>query len=58
MQEAMRKGILERAREPTFDLKAYLASAYVFEDDDKYSVVVPMKRHSRRATPAQSKQNA
>jgi calcium permeable stress-gated cation channel len=75
MQEAMRKDILERAREPTFDLKAYLASAYLHpvfkgdEDDDKYSVVdddawmeeeviVPTKRHSRRTTPAQSKQDA
>ncbi|WVZ99815.1 hypothetical protein U9M48_045061 [Paspalum notatum var. saurae] len=44
LQEAMRKDTLERAREPNFDLKAYLANAYlhpVFKggehDDDRYS---------------------
>ncbi|TVU20088.1 hypothetical protein EJB05_36281 [Eragrostis curvula] len=74
LQEAMRKDTLERAREPTFDLKAYLANSYLHpvfkggDDDDKYSVVdddawmdeeviVPTKRHSRRTTPAQSKQD-
>ena len=36
---------LERAREPNFDLKAYLANSYLHpvfkgdEDDDRYSVV-------------------
>ncbi|OEL29986.1 CSC1-like protein [Dichanthelium oligosanthes] len=46
LQEAMRKDTLERAREPNFDLKAYLASTYlhpVFKgddhDDDRYSAV-------------------
>jgi calcium permeable stress-gated cation channel len=44
MQEAMQKDTLERAREPTFDLKAYLWNAYLHpvfkgdEDDDKYSL--------------------
>ncbi|KAK3134672.1 hypothetical protein QOZ80_5BG0409270 [Eleusine coracana subsp. coracana] len=74
LQEAMRKDTLERAREPTFDLKAYLSNTYLHpvfkgdDADDKYSVVdddawmeeeviVPTKRHSRRTTPAQSKQD-
>ncbi|CAL4895241.1 unnamed protein product [Urochloa decumbens] len=46
LQEAMRKDTLEHAREPNFDLKAYLASSYlhpVFKgcdhDDGRYSVV-------------------
>uniref|UniRef100_A0A0A9DT72 CSC1/OSCA1-like 7TM region domain-containing protein n=1 Tax=Arundo donax TaxID=35708 RepID=A0A0A9DT72_ARUDO len=45
LQEAMRKDTLERAREPNFDLKAYLANAYLHpvfkgdDEDDKYSVV-------------------
>ncbi|KAL6620820.1 hypothetical protein ACP70R_035959 [Stipagrostis hirtigluma subsp. patula] len=73
LQEAMRKDTLERAREPNFDLKAYLANSYLHpvfkadDEDDKYSlldddgwmgeeVIVPTKRHSRRTTPAQSKQ--
>uniref|UniRef100_A0A0D9WKK4 CSC1/OSCA1-like 7TM region domain-containing protein n=1 Tax=Leersia perrieri TaxID=77586 RepID=A0A0D9WKK4_9ORYZ len=70
LQEAMRKDTLERAREPTFDLKAYLANAYLHpvfrsdEQDDKMSisedvgmeeVIVPTKRQSRRTTPVQSK---
>ncbi|KAF0927884.1 hypothetical protein E2562_036803 [Oryza meyeriana var. granulata] len=70
LQEAMRKDTLERAREPTFDLKAYLANAYLHpvfkseEEEDKMSiaedvgmeeVIVPTKRQSRRTTPVQSK---
>ncbi|BAF18422.1 calcium permeable stress-gated cation channel 1 [Oryza sativa Japonica Group] len=70
LQEAMRKDTLERAREPTFDLKAYLANAYLHpvfkgrEEEDNMSisedvgmeeVIVPTKRQSRRNTPAQSK---
>ena len=66
----MRKDTLERAREPTFDLKAYLANAYLHpvfkgrEEEDNMSisedvgmeeVIVPTKRQSRRNTPAQSK---
>ncbi|KQK08047.1 CSC1-like protein At3g21620 [Brachypodium distachyon] len=71
LQEAMRKDTLERAREPNFDLKAYLADAYlhpVFKSDldgvDKFyvaddpgaeEVIVATKRQSRRTTPVQSK---
>jgi hypothetical protein len=71
LQEAMRKDILERAREPNFDLKSYLADAYlhpVFKSDevDKFyvaedpgaeEVIVATKRQSRRNTPAQSVQS-
>ncbi|PUZ64441.1 hypothetical protein GQ55_3G144500 [Panicum hallii var. hallii] len=46
LQEAMRKDTLERAREPNFDLRTYLANSYlhpVFKggdhDDDRYSAV-------------------
>ncbi|KAJ4842760.1 Calcium permeable stress-gated cation channel 1 [Turnera subulata] len=70
LQEAMIKDTLERAREPHFNLKAYLQSAYVHpvfkeseEDEDDYvsekleteSVLVPTKRQSRRNTPVPSK---
>ncbi|KAM0875498.1 hypothetical protein ACQ4PT_036755 [Festuca glaucescens] len=71
IQEAMKKDILERAREPNFDLKSYLADAYlhpVFKSDDvdKFyvaddpgaeEVIVATKRHSRRTTPAPSVQS-
>jgi hypothetical protein len=71
IQEAMKKDILERAREPNFDLKSYLADAYlhpVFKSDevDKFfvaddpgaeEVIVPTKRHSRRTTPVPSVQS-
>ena len=67
----MKKDILERARDPNFDLKAYLYDAYlhpVFKSDDvdKFyvaedpgaeEVIVATKRHSRRTTPAQSVQS-
>lgn len=64
------KDTLERAREPTLNLKAYLQDAYehpVFKegDDDEDdeisekleqdSILVPTKRQSRRNTPAPSK---
>lgn len=65
----MRKDILERAKEPNFNLKAYLRNAYIHpvfkgEDDDGSSVhddfeqdnsLVPTKRQSRKNTPLQSK---
>uniref|UniRef100_A0ACD5TYY3 Uncharacterized protein n=1 Tax=Avena sativa TaxID=4498 RepID=A0ACD5TYY3_AVESA len=71
IQEAMKKDILERAREPNFDLKSYLADAYlhpVFKSDevDKFyvaddpgaeEVIVATKRQSRRTTPVQSVQS-
>ncbi|KAF0917211.1 hypothetical protein E2562_017114 [Oryza meyeriana var. granulata] len=72
LQEAMRKDTLERAREPGFDLKAYLVNAYIHpvfkadEDDEKFSisdepeaeqVLVATKRQSRRNTPVPSKYN-
>jgi hypothetical protein len=67
----MKKDILERAREPNFDLKSYLADAYlhpVFKSDDidKFyiaedpgaeEVIVATKRQSRRTTPVQSVQS-
>ncbi|KAF7029535.1 hypothetical protein CFC21_041247 [Triticum aestivum] len=71
-QEAMRKDTLERAREPGFDLKTYLASAYIHpvfkgdDDDEKFSmmdeaeadqVLVATKRQSRRNTPVPSRHN-
>ncbi|CAM0958466.1 unnamed protein product [Alopecurus aequalis] len=71
IQEAMRKDILESAREPNFDLKSYLYNAYlhpVFKSDDvdKFyvaddpgaeEVIVATKRQSRRNTPAHSVQS-
>uniref|UniRef100_A0ACD5ZKV9 Uncharacterized protein n=1 Tax=Avena sativa TaxID=4498 RepID=A0ACD5ZKV9_AVESA len=71
IQEAMKKDILERAREPNFDLKSYLADAYlhpVFKSDevDKFyvaddpgaeEVIVATKRQSRRTTPVPSVQS-
>ncbi|KAG8051716.1 hypothetical protein GUJ93_ZPchr0001g32120 [Zizania palustris] len=72
LQDAMRKDTLERAREPGFDLKTYLMSAYIHpvfkgdEDDEKFSiadesdaeqVLVATKRQSRRNTPVPSKYN-
>jgi hypothetical protein len=67
----MKKDILERAREPNFDLKSYLADAYlhpVFKSDDidKFyvaedpgaeEVIVATKRQSRRTTPVPSVQS-
>ncbi|KAJ6934976.1 calcium permeable stress-gated cation channel 1-like isoform X1 [Populus alba x Populus x berolinensis] len=71
LQEAMMKDTLERARDPNFNLKAYLHSAYVHpifkgddDDDDEddlsvemetESVLVPTKRQSQRNTPVPSK---
>ncbi|KAG8365386.1 hypothetical protein BUALT_Bualt18G0099300 [Buddleja alternifolia] len=71
LQEAMMKDTLERAREPNFNLKAYLQYAYVhpvFKNDDENdyeddevngildeNVLVPTKRQSRKNTPAPSK---
>jgi lysine-specific demethylase 3 len=68
-QEAMMKDTLERARDPNFNLKACLHSAYVHpifkgNDDDEdnlsvemeiESVLVPTKRQSQRNTPVPSK---
>lgn len=68
VQEVMRKDTLERARERNFDLKAYLADAYlhpvfksnevdkfyVADDPGAEEVIVPTKRQSRRITPVQS----
>lgn len=66
----MRKDILERAKDPNFNLKAYLLNAYIhpvfkeMEDDDgssihedfeQDSVLVPTKRQSRKNTPLPSK---
>jgi lysine-specific demethylase 3 len=66
----MMKDTLERARDPNFNLKAYLQDAYIHpvftggdddEDDDlskkleTESVLVPTKRQSRKNTPAPSK---
>ncbi|KAG6754614.1 hypothetical protein POTOM_040406 [Populus tomentosa] len=70
LQEAMMKDTLERARDPNFNLKAYLQDAYIHpvfkggdddEDDDlskkleTESVLVPTKRQSRKNTPVPSK---
>lgn len=70
LQEAKMKDTLERAREPTLNLKAYLQDAYVHpvfkegddDEDDEMSekmemdsILVPTKRQSRRNTPAPSK---
>ncbi|KAK7320518.1 hypothetical protein VNO77_30065 [Canavalia gladiata] len=71
LQEAMMKDTLERAREPNFNLKEFLQSAYIHPvfkgDDDSDSeemsekweeqepVLVQTKRHSRRNTPLPSK---
>lgn len=65
------KDTLERAREPTLNLKGYLQNAYlhpVFKGDDDHEdddltfarkeekdVLVPTKRQSRRNTPVPSK---
>ena len=63
----MVKDILERATEPSFNLKRYLQNAYVHpvfkdEDVDRPKVIdeeegnplVPTKRASRRSTPGHS----
>ncbi|KNA03663.1 hypothetical protein SOVF_207000 [Spinacia oleracea] len=69
LQEAMMKDTLERARDPNFNLKGYLQSAYihpVFKDDDEddndvqnklemETELVPTRRQSRRNTPVPSK---
>ncbi|OMO64784.1 hypothetical protein COLO4_31822 [Corchorus olitorius] len=69
LQEAMMKDTLERARDPTLNLKPYLQNAYVhpiFKGDDdedeefhykleNETVLVPTKRQSRRNTPVPSK---
>ncbi|CAJ2653756.1 CSC1-like protein At3g21620 [Trifolium pratense] len=72
LQEAMVKDTLERTKEPNFNLKEFLHSAYihpVFKDDDdtdsdvmsqewkEEPVIVQTKRQSRRNTPAPSKQS-
>ena len=72
LQEAMKKDTLERARDPGFDLKGYLMTAYIHpvfkgdDDDEKFSIVdepeaeqvlVATKRQSRRNTPVPSKYN-
>lgn len=65
------KDTLERTREPNFDLKKYLADAYVHpvfkdgDDDDTFTndekkyddLLVATKRQSRRNTPVPSKYN-
>ncbi|KAG8045065.1 hypothetical protein GUJ93_ZPchr0008g13787 [Zizania palustris] len=70
LQDAMQKDTLEHARDPGFDLRTYLMSAYIHpvfkgdEDDEKFSiadeseaeqVLVATKRQSRRNTPVPSK---
>ncbi|KAK7385845.1 hypothetical protein VNO78_31760 [Psophocarpus tetragonolobus] len=71
LQEAMMKDTLERAREPNFNLKEFLQSAYVHpvfkgEDDsesdvmsekweEQEPVLVQTKRQSRKNTPLPSK---
>ncbi|KAK9715036.1 hypothetical protein RND81_06G138600 [Saponaria officinalis] len=72
LQEAMMKDTLERARDPNFNLKGYLQSAYihpVFKNDDENNdeamenkldsdtVLVATKRGSRRHTPAPSRRS-
>lgn len=65
------KDTLERAREPSLNLKGYLQNSYIHpifkacEDDEdgeeidenweNESVIVPTKRQSRRNTPAPSR---
>ncbi|KAK9681497.1 hypothetical protein RND81_10G007100 [Saponaria officinalis] len=72
LQEAMMKDTLERARDPNFNLKGYLQTAYIHpmfknddEDDETFenklemeNVLVPTKRSSRRNTPAPSKMSS
>ncbi|KAH9610778.1 hypothetical protein KSS87_013714 [Heliosperma pusillum] len=73
LQEAMMKDTLERSRDPNFNLKGYLQTAYVhpvFKNDDEdeddmlenklatEAVLVPTKRQSRRNTPAPSKMSS
>ncbi|XP_043689361.1 calcium permeable stress-gated cation channel 1-like [Telopea speciosissima] len=69
LQEAMMKDTLERARDPSLNLKEYLRNAYIhpiFKGDNdgidtvakdwkEESVLVPTKRHSQRNTPVPSK---
>ncbi|XP_074583438.1 CSC1-like protein At3g21620 [Curcuma longa] len=69
LQEAMMRDTLERAREPNFDLKAYLLDAYIhpaFKTEKKNSVcvakeiehekvLVATKRNSNKNTPISSK---
>lgn len=70
-QEARMKDTLELAREPNFNLKAYLQDAYlhpvfkggevecdydvISEKADQENMLVQTKRQSRRNTPAPSK---
>lgn len=73
LQEAMMKDTLERARDPSFNLKGYLQNAYIHpvfkgddEDDDEMgsekldmdAELVPTKRQSRRNTPVPSKMSS
>ncbi|KAG6787252.1 hypothetical protein POTOM_008891 [Populus tomentosa] len=70
LEEAMMKDTLERAREPSLNLKSFLQNAYIHpvfkgEDDsdsdeapeefEKEPDLVPTKRQSRRNTPLPSK---
>uniref|UniRef100_A0A803M1S7 Calcium permeable stress-gated cation channel 1 n=1 Tax=Chenopodium quinoa TaxID=63459 RepID=A0A803M1S7_CHEQI len=69
LQEAMMKDTLEHARDPGFNLKAYLQNAYIHpvfkdegdEDDavqnklEMEAELVPTRRQSRRNTPVPSK---
>ncbi|KAK6932774.1 CSC1/OSCA1-like, N-terminal transmembrane domain [Dillenia turbinata] len=70
LQEAMMKDTLEKAREPNFNLKAYIQNAYIHpvfkageDEDDDYLILkgepetalVPTKRQSQRSTPLPSK---
>ncbi|XP_048233293.1 CSC1-like protein At3g21620 isoform X1 [Ricinus communis] len=70
LQEAMMKDTLERAREPSLNLKSFLQNAYIHPvfkggDDsdgeeateDKEPDLVPTKRQSRKNTPAASKRS-
>ncbi|GJN14299.1 hypothetical protein PR202_gb01104 [Eleusine coracana subsp. coracana] len=70
-QDAMVKDTLERAHDPTFNLREYLKGAYVhpvFQKNDLYELVaideeeknpiVVTKRQSRMNTPAESKLNS
>ncbi|KAK3135669.1 hypothetical protein QOZ80_5BG0421950 [Eleusine coracana subsp. coracana] len=71
LQDAMVKDTLERAHDPTFNLREYLKGAYVhpvFQKNDLYELVaideeeknpiVVTKRQSRMNTPAESKLNS
>ncbi|RYR00213.1 hypothetical protein Ahy_B07g088322 isoform A [Arachis hypogaea] len=74
LQEAMMKDTLERAREPNFNLKEFLQSAYIHpvfkggdedseseamsEEGEQEPVLVQTKRQSRKNTPAPSKHSS